>query len=185
MNLSEKQKSGLLVVSGLGLGLLALSDVTEPKTDKPKTATRPLRPASKTARVAGEQFIRSLLKYVKVPPIPWCMGGTGDSCFDCSGFGYMAANDLGVEIPRTASGQSKASAPTHEWQAARIPGALVIFERKKDKAIRHVEYSLGNGLNTVASQVKGGVKIYKWGWWNYPKQKKLWNIYYGLLPNFT
>ena len=43
---------------------------------------------------------------------PYCFGGTGPSCYDCSGLIYMAYKSVGINIPRTtfamlASGMQK------------------------------------------------------------------------------
>ncbi|MFO0675940.1 MAG: C40 family peptidase [Polyangiaceae bacterium] len=39
---------------------------------------------------------------------PYCWGGTGPSCFDCSGFVQTAYNYVGVRVPRTSEAQAKA-----------------------------------------------------------------------------
>ena len=38
---------------------------------------------------------------------PYCWGGTGPGCYDCSGLTYMAWKSVGKSIPRTSTAQHK------------------------------------------------------------------------------
>eukprot|EP00727_Mastigamoeba_balamuthi_P013069 m51a1_g8385 hypothetical protein (149) ;mRNA; f:198048-198494 len=44
---------------------------------------------------------------------PYCYGGTGPDCFDCSGLVMMAYSAAGVSLPRTADSQCE----TGEWHS--------------------------------------------------------------------
>jgi cell wall-associated NlpC family hydrolase len=57
--------------------------------------------------------------------LPYCWGGTGPSCFDCSGLVMMAYGRAGVHIPRTS--QQQWAALPHIEPGKERAGDLVFF----------------------------------------------------------
>lgn len=166
---------------GVALGSWAVLSALGPD-DPPKPANPPPRPVNPQGRTSGALFVARLRQYTG-KGYTWEMGGTGPYSYDCSGLGWRAANDLGLPLARTASGQlAQAKAfPLTEAQARATPGALCVFFSRKTGLPRHVEYSTGQG-STIASQISGGVKEYSWGWWLQGKQAQLWEVRYYKHP---
>jgi cell wall-associated NlpC family hydrolase len=74
------------------------------------------------------------LKYLGTP---YCKGGRGPNCFDCSGFTQYIYKKKGKEIARTTGGQYKQSKKIARSDAK--VGDLVFFSgRRHSKSIGHV-----------------------------------------------
>ena len=67
---------------------------------------------------------------------PYCWGGTGPKCFDCSGLTYAAWKAAGRTIPRTSSAQSNGLAPV-SWD--RVQAGDIVWRPG------HVGLYVGNG----------------------------------------
>jgi len=83
-----------------------------------KAAHGPARAATEGA--AAVQAIAYARQQVGVP---YCWGGTGGGCFDCSGLVQMAYRSAGVHIART----SQAQWATERHVSSPRPGDLVFF----------------------------------------------------------
>ncbi|MCR4713775.1 MAG: DUF6273 domain-containing protein [Treponemataceae bacterium] len=108
--------------------------------------------------VVGEErnlFIENAKKYLGVPYV-W--GGTSKKGIDCSGLTYLAAQAIGMQIPRTAALQYQAS--THIKDSERQPGDLVFFSENGTK-VSHVGIYLGDNkmINAVSDGRRTGVII--------------------------
>jgi cell wall-associated NlpC family hydrolase len=82
---------------------------------------------------------------------PYCYGGKGNDCFDCSGFVDAVYRSVGIELPRVSQDiyQLGSSVPLSQAQ----PGDLIFF--KKGNRINHVGIYSGNGKMIHASTSKG------------------------------
>ena len=67
---------------------------------------------------------------------PYCWGGTGPSCFDCSGLTFAAWRSAGAPIPRTS-----------ELQQEKLPNVALRFAQPGDVVWRpgHVGLYVGDG----------------------------------------
>ena len=108
--------------------------------------------------VVGEErnlFIENAMKYMGVPYV-W--GGTTSKGVDCSGLTYLAAQSIGIQIPRTSAMQYSAS--QHIKDSEKQPGDLVFFS-DNGNTVTHVGIYIGEGkmLNAVSEGLKTGVVI--------------------------
>jgi cell wall-associated NlpC family hydrolase len=180
------KKETALFSAGALLGFFALMGAGAPD-DPPQPASPPPKPAAPQKRTTAAAFLAQLARYLG-RGLSWSYGGSGPWSYDCSGLLWRSANDLGIKIPRVASGMLKvarAAGPALSYALARAtPGVFVFFFRRKDGALRHVEISTGDGY-TIASQIKGGPGRYRFGWWLSKKQREKWRVEFYKYPNFT
>lgn len=110
--------------------------------------------------VPENQFLKASTPYLG---IPYKYGGNSLSGLDCSGFVQKVYSDLGVNLPRTSSEQSKVGTDVPRngnscsgWQ----PGDLLFWKDKgSDKPASHVAIYLGNGYMAHAPKTGDVVKI--------------------------
>ncbi|MCC0732152.1 MULTISPECIES: NlpC/P60 family protein [unclassified Clostridioides] len=87
---------------------------------------------------------------------PYLWGATGPNRFDCSGLMlYCFKNAVGINLPRTANSQYKASQPISFEELQ--PGDFVF--RLSDGVAKHVQLYIGNGKVIHAPQKNDVVKI--------------------------
>jgi len=82
---------------------------------------------------------------------PYCYGGEGNSCFDCSGYVNAAYRAAGIDLPRISRDIYKLGTSISISDAQ--PGDLVFF--KRGSRINHVGIYCGNGKMLHASTSKG------------------------------
>jgi cell wall-associated NlpC family hydrolase len=82
---------------------------------------------------------------------PYCYGGEGNDCFDCSGFVNAVYRSAGIDLPRVSRDIYKVGTNLSLSQAE--PGDLVFF--KKNGKINHVGIYYGNGQMIHASTSRG------------------------------
>lgn len=84
---------------------------------------------------------------------PYCRGGDGPRCFDCSGLTQQVYQDLGINIPRVAQDQYRESHRVSRSKARR--GDLVFF--MSGNYVYHV--GIYAGKNLVLHSPKPGRKV--------------------------
>lgn len=84
--------------------------------------------------------------------VKYVFGGASSSGFDCSGFTMYVFKSIGVDLPHSATGQSKMGTPVGRDELKL--GDLVFFETYK-KGISHVGIYVGNGSFIEASSSRG------------------------------
>lgn len=100
--------------------------------------------------------------------VPYCRGGSGPRCFDCSGFVSYVYKKHGTHLPRTAQAQYRAVKHIPKKQAQ--PGDLIFF--LSGNHVYHVGIYLGG--NRVLHSPKTGHRV---------RIERIWtsNVKYGRL----
>ena len=121
------------IASSLGLSKTEIQQIlnTSPKTNhKQDKVTRVTHLVTKKAK----QMLR----------VPYHWGGTSPQGFDCSGLVQYAYKKAGINLPRTAAEQYKATRRIKQKHTVR--GDLVFFHtRRSRKRVNHVGIYLGDG----------------------------------------
>jgi uncharacterized membrane protein len=126
----------LLLAVVMALMLVVAADVAAPT---PADAATPAQSAVAYARAQlGDRY---------------CWGGTGPSCFDCSGLTWRAYRQAGISIPRVSRDQYRATTRLSRSQLA--PGDLVFMGRSG--YVTHVGIYEGSGNIIEASSSRGRV----------------------------
>ena len=97
-----------------------------------------------------EIIIKTATNYLGTP---YCYGGEGDKCFDCSGFVNAVYKKAGIDLPRVSRDIYKVGESVDKSNVQ--PGDLVFF--KKGSTINHVGIYYGDGKMIHASSSKGVV----------------------------
>ncbi len=92
---------------------------------------------------------------------PYCTGGAGEQCVDCSGYVQIVFATVGVYLPRTTLQQSLAGSAVRvsDLQA----GDLVFFRLAGKQRVSHVGIYAGDGTIFHASQSRGVIRERLWG----------------------
>jgi cell wall-associated NlpC family hydrolase len=88
---------------------------------------------------------------------PYVTAGSDPSGFDCSGFTYYVFKNFGVDLNRTAAGQSEQGIPVSKGDLQ--PGDLVFFSYYGNGLVSHVGIYTGNGQIIHASEPGSDVKV--------------------------
>jgi peptidoglycan DL-endopeptidase CwlO len=88
---------------------------------------------------------------------PYCYGGAGMSCFDCSGLTMMAWQQAGVSLPHSSAAQY--SVGRHVSAGELQPGDLIFYY----SPISHVSIYIGNGQRISATHTGDYVRVQSLG----------------------
>lgn len=101
----------------------------------------------------GDEIIGAAMKYIGVP---YCMGGLGKKCIDCSGFVMRVFEEFGVSLPHNAQAISQLGTIIKNRDEL-VRGDVVFFKGsyKTDKFITHAGIYEGNNMFVHASSVSG------------------------------
>jgi len=88
---------------------------------------------------------------------PYCYGGAGPSCFDCSGLTMMAWRQAGVSLPHSSGAQYNVG---RRISASELqPGDLIFYY----SPISHVSIYIGNGQRISATHTGDYVRVQSLG----------------------
>ena len=107
----------------------------------------------------GQQIVNYAQNYLRAPYV-W--GGMSPSGFDCSGFTKYVYSHFGIDLPRTASGQTDLG--TYVKESNLQPGDLVFFDTD-GSGISHVGIYIGNGNFISAASVDVCISSLNSGYW--------------------
>jgi peptidoglycan DL-endopeptidase CwlO len=88
---------------------------------------------------------------------PYCYGGSGPGCFDCSGLTMMAWRQAGVSLPHSSSAQYNVGRRISAGELQ--PGDLVFYY----SPISHVSVYIGNGQRISATHTGDYVRVQSLG----------------------
>ena len=88
---------------------------------------------------------------------PYCYGGSGPGCFDCSGLTMMAWRQAGVSLPHSSSAQYNVGRRVSASELQ--PGDLIFYY----SPISHVSIYVGNGMRVTATHTGSTVKLQSLG----------------------
>ncbi|GAA5514688.1 hypothetical protein Dcar01_03444 [Deinococcus carri] len=129
----------------------AARPVTRPAA--PAQAARPVQAAAPASRSGGAFVRTAATRYLG---IRYALGGTGGRGIDCSGFTMRVFQQMGINLPRTASGQWRMgrSVSSRDLQ----PGDLVFFNTT-GRGVSHVGVYVGGGQMANANSYQGRTVI--------------------------
>jgi peptidoglycan DL-endopeptidase CwlO len=88
---------------------------------------------------------------------PYCYGGSGPGCFDCSGLTMMAWRQAGVSLPHSSASQYSVGRRVSAGELQ--PGDLVFYY----SPISHVSVYIGNGQRISATHTGDYVRVQSLG----------------------
>jgi peptidoglycan DL-endopeptidase CwlO len=124
-----------------------------PTSPSPSAAPSP-PPSSGGGSGAGAVAVRWALSQVGRP---YCYGGAGPSCYDCSGLTMRAWGQAGVSLPHSSAAQYGVG--RHISAGELQPGDLVFYY----SPISHVSIYIGNGQRVSATHTGDYVRVQSLG----------------------
>jgi peptidoglycan DL-endopeptidase CwlO len=129
----------------------ARSAASQPSSPSPQPSPPP---ASGGGSGAGAAAVRYAMAQVGQP---YCYGGAGPSCYDCSGLTMQAWAQAGVSLPHSSSAQYGVG--RHISASELQPGDLVFYY----SPISHVSIYIGNGQRVSATHTGDYVRVQSLG----------------------
>ncbi|HLP74530.1 MAG TPA: C40 family peptidase [Bacteroidales bacterium] len=104
-------------------------------------------------RTCGDEIINLAMKYIG---LPYCYGGLGKKCIDCSGFVLRVFGEMGISLPHNAQAQSKYGTVVKSRDEL-VKGDIVFFKNsyKTSNFITHAGIYNGNNMFVHASSGNG------------------------------
>jgi len=120
----------------------------------PNPGPAPSPPPSSGGSGAGATAVRYAMAQVGKP---YCYGGAGPSCYDCSGLTMMAWRQGGVSLPHSSAAQYGVG--RHISAGELQPGDLIFYY----SPISHVSIYIGNGQRVSATHTGDYVRVQSLG----------------------
>ena len=144
------------------------ADKTRALLARMRAADRPSAPGSPSGPVAppppsgggggGSGSAAAVVAYVRAQVgKPYCYGGSGPGCFDCSGLTMMAWRQAGVSLPHSSAAQYSVG---RRISASELqPGDLIFYY----SPISHVSVYIGGGQRISATHTGDYVRVQSLG----------------------
>jgi len=100
---------------------------------------------------ARQQVLAAATAYLGAP---YCRGGRGQPCLDCSGLVLAAYREVGLDLPRSTAAQMRSGSPVESLE----PGDVVFFAARRgcpECRVTHCGIYLGEGQFIHASRSNG------------------------------
>ena len=130
--------------------------------DRPQAPARPSNPVAPPPPSGGggggSGSAAAVVAYARAQVgKPYCYGGSGPGCFDCSGLTMMAWRQAGVSLPHSSSAQYNVG---RRISASELqPGDLIFYY----SPISHVSVYIGNGQRISATHTGDYVRVQSLG----------------------
>jgi peptidoglycan DL-endopeptidase CwlO len=123
-----------------------------------QSPSRPSAPTPPPSTGGGSGAAAKAVAYAKAQVgKPYCYGGSGPSCYDCSGLTMMAWAQAGVSLPHSSASQIGVG---RQVSASELqPGDLVFYY----SPISHVSMYIGNGQRVSATHTGDYVRVQSLG----------------------
>ncbi|HEY6590534.1 MAG TPA: NlpC/P60 family protein [Actinomycetota bacterium] len=130
--------------------------------DRPSTPSRPSDPVAPPPSGGGgggaSGSAAAVVAYARAQVgKPYCYGGSGSACFDCSGLTMMAWQQAGVSLPHSSAAQYSVGRRVSAGELQ--PGDLIFYY----SPISHVSVYIGNGQRISATHTGDYVRVQSLG----------------------
>src|SRR5215216_929054 len=130
--------------------------------DRPQAPTRPSNPVAPPPPSGGggggSGSAAAAVAYARAQVgKPYCYGGAGSACFDCSGLTMMAWRQAGISLPHSSAAQYNVGRRISAGELQ--PGDLIFYY----SPISHVSVYIGNGQRISATHTGDYVRVQSLG----------------------
>ncbi|HJW36960.1 MAG TPA: NlpC/P60 family protein [Actinomycetes bacterium] len=126
--------------------------------DRPAQPSGPVAPPPSGGGGGGSGSAAAVVAYVRAQVgKPYCYGGSGPGCFDCSGLTMMAWRQAGVSLPHSSASQYNVGRRISAGELQ--PGDLIFYY----SPISHVSVYIGGGQRISATHTGDYVRVQSLG----------------------